>query len=171
MKPTLHLIMGLPGSGKTTLSKQIQKITKAVRLSSDEHRLLLFPEPTFSQKEHDNLYGILDHNVEHLLDSGHDVIYDANLNRCKHREEKYDLAKQHGANVLLWWVQTDQGLAKKRRISEQDHTLIPSDESPEQLFERISELIEKPSENEPYIAVDGTKITREYVKNLLSKPS
>ncbi len=159
--------MGLPGSGKTTLAKQIQNITKAVRLSSDEHRLLIFPEPTFSQKEHDNLYGILDHNVEHLLDSEHDVIYDANLNRLKHRQEKYALAKEHGADVVLWWVRTDIELAKNRRISEQNHTLIPDDETAEQLFDRISDLIEEPSENEPHITVDGTKITQSYIKKLI----
>lgn len=167
MKPTLHLLMGLPGSGKTTLAKNIQKITKAVRLSSDDYRLLVFPEPTFSQKEHDNLYGLLDHNVEHLLSAGLDVVYDANLNRRQHRDEKYALAKKHGANVKLWVLTTPEKLSKKRRIEDQDTTLLPEGESAELMFDRISEVYEPPQDDERGIEVDGTKITQELVEKLL----
>ena len=40
-RPILHLICGLPGSGKTTLSKQLEHACNAVRFSPDEwlHRL------------------------------------------------------------------------------------------------------------------------------------
>ncbi len=167
MKPTLHLLMGLPGSGKTTLAKHIQKLTKAVRLSSDDYRLLVFPEPTFSQKEHDNLYGLIDHNVEHLLSSGHSVIYDANLNRRHHRDEKYALAKKYGAEVKLWCLNTPENLSKKRRVEDQNDSLLPDGESPERMFDRISSLFEPPLVDEPCTYIDGTKITEETVKEIL----
>jgi len=167
--PTLHLLMGLPGSGKSTLAKHIQKLTRAVRLSSDEYRLLIFPEPCFSQKEHDSLYGIIDHNVEHLLTADHDVIYDANLNRLKHRQEKYAMAKKYDAKVILWWVKAPKDLAKQRRVSEQNHDLIPEGETPEKLFDRIANIIEEPKKDEQFIEVDGTKITQKYVKSLLEQ--
>lgn len=166
-QPTLHLLMGLPGAGKTTLAKTLQKLTKAARLSSDDYRTLIYPEPTFSQKEHDNLYGLLDHSVEHLLEANHDVIYDANLNRKIHREEKYELAKKYNAQVRLWWVRTPQELAKQRRIDEQDHLLIPDDETPEKMFDRIAKAFEPPDTDEKYTAVDGTLITKDSVKKLL----
>lgn len=34
--PTLHLICGLPGSGKTTLAKRLERDLPALRLTSDE---------------------------------------------------------------------------------------------------------------------------------------
>lgn len=166
-KPTLHLLMGLPGAGKTTLAKTLQKLTKAARLSSDDYRLLIYPEPTFSQKEHDNLYGLLDHSVGHLLEAEHDVIYDANLNRKIHRIEKYELAKKYDANVRLWWVQTAKELAKQRRVDEQESLLLPEGETPERMFDRIAEVFEKPEADEPYTAVDGTNVTTSSVKELL----
>lgn len=166
-QPTLHLLMGLPGAGKTTLAKTIQKITKAARLSSDDYRILIYPEPTFSQKEHDNLYGLLDHSVGHLLEADHDVIYDANLNRRVHRDEKYALAEKYGAKVKLWWVKTPQELAKQRRIDEQDHLLIPEGETPEKMFDRIAEVFEPPGEDENFTVVDGTGITKDKIKELL----
>lgn len=171
MKPTLHLLMGLPGAGKTTLAKTLQKITKAARLSSDDYRLIIYPEPTFSQKEHDNLYGLIDHSVEHLLEAGHDVIYDANLNRKTHRQEKYNLAKKYDSNTILWWVKTPKELAKKRRIDEQDHTLLPEGETSENMFERIASIIEVPKSDEPYIEIDGQSITAHVVKEALKTHS
>ncbi len=171
MHTTLHLMMGLPGAGKSTLAKTIHSITGAELLSSDEARLELFAQPSFSQEEHDKLYDILNHNVKHLLEKGRSAIYDANLNRKCHREEKYELAKKYDAKVVLWWVQTPRELAKKRRMSEQNHDLLPEGETAERMFERIAEIVEVPDESEPYVVVDGTKITDEYVKELLKQYS
>lgn len=166
-KPTLHLLMGLPGAGKTTLARVLQKLTKAARLSSDDYRLIIYPEPTFSQKEHDDLYALIDHSAEHLLAAEHDVIYDANLNRYSHRKEKYDLAKKYNANVILWWVCTPKELAKERRVKEQDKNLIPEGETSERMFDRIADILEEPGTDEKYIEVDGTKISEDEIRKLL----
>lgn len=164
---TLYLLMGLPGAGKTTLGKIIQKETKAIRLSSDEYRLLIFPEPTFTQQEHDNLYGLLDHNVEHLLAAGHSVIYDANLNRRHHRDEKYALAKRHNADVKLIWVKTDADFAKERRKKAQDERLIPQGETSEKMFDRIAAVFEPPQKDEPHEIINGEFITDNSIQKLL----
>ena len=159
--------MGLPGSGKTTLGNTLQHLTGAVRISSDEYRLMLFRKPKFTQSEHDNLYALIDHNTEHLLQAGHSVVYDANLNRLHHRQEKYELAAKYGSEVKLWWVCVPEDLAKERRVAEQDKRLVPSGETSSNMFDRIAAVIEEPAKNEPHVVVDGTKITPEYVKEFL----
>ncbi len=163
------MLMGLPGSGKTTLAKKLEKLTGAERLSSDDYRLRMFPDPTFTQEEHDNLYRILDHNVDHLLATGKSVIYDANLNRRMHREEKYQLAKKHNARVVLWWLKTPDDLSKRRRIDDQNHILLPKDTTPEQLFERVAGVFEAPEADEPCYIFDGTHVTDERVEAALSE--
>ena len=166
-KPTLHLLMGLPGSGKTTLASIIASITGATLVSSDESRLLMFEKPCFSSEEHDMLYATLDHNVEHLLEAGKDVIYDANLNRLEHRQQKYVLASKHGAEVKLWWVQVPEAYAKNRRINEQDARLIPNGETSAKMFDRIAGIIEEPLDSEHCIMIDGTDIKPETIAKLL----
>src|ERR1700693_1036268 len=110
--PTLYLMLGYPGAGKTTTAKIIAELTGAVHLSSDETRQVLFAYPTFKEHEHAQLYSHLDRELEKLMKESKDVIYDANLNRHRHRLEKYALAKRHDYQVKLIWVQTPEELAK-----------------------------------------------------------
>ncbi|MDA0233194.1 MAG: AAA family ATPase [Chloroflexi bacterium] len=38
MKPTLHLVCGLTGAGKTTLARQLEPDLPALRLAADDRR-------------------------------------------------------------------------------------------------------------------------------------
>lgn len=169
MKQTLYLMMGLPGAGKTTAAGIIAELTGAVHLSSDQARVMLWPEPDFSEEEHQALYEYLNEQTEKLLKSGKSVVYDANLNRYEHRQEKYDLAHRLEVETVLCWVKTPREIAKTRRIEETaHHHLVKPGENAGEMFERIAHLIEEPHENEPYIEIDGTKITPEHIKTQLS---
>lgn len=165
--PTLYLMMGLPGAGKTTTAKIISELTGAEHISSDETRLKMFPHPSFSESEHNQLYHLLDKRTEELLKAGNNVIYDANLNRYRHRKEKYAICERTGTKPVLIWIQTPKELAKVRATGPHRANLVPSHESPQDMFERISRVIEQPHPNEPYVAVDGTKITPDYVRQQL----
>jgi predicted kinase len=169
MHPMLYLMLGYPGAGKTTTAKVIHDLTGAEHLSSDAVRLELFPKPSFSQVEHDELYAELDRRTEQMLESGKDVIYDANLNRYQHRKDKYDICNRTGAKAVLLWVKTPKELAKTRAVHESRFHLVPKDERPADMFERIARIIEEPTIDEPYIEVDGTKVTKPYIAELLKQ--
>jgi len=161
--PALFLLLGFPGAGKTTAAEVIADLTGATHLSSDKARMDLFGKPSFSKAEHDELYRSLDKQTEELLAQGKSVIYDANLNRYKHRKEKYRICEHTGAKPILIWVQTPKDIARGRAVHTERLHLVPPSESPRQMFDRIAEIIEEPDEQEPYIALDGTKINPQAV--------
>lgn len=163
----LYMMFGYPGAGKTTTSQAIARLTGAQHLQSDRVRLELFPEPAFSQDEHSTLYTTLDNRTEQLLREGKDVIYDANLNRRQHRQDKYDICERTGATPVLVWVQTEKNLSRVRAMDDSRKRLWPPDETPNQVFDRVAEALQEPDSDEPYVIIDGTKISDDYIKNVL----
>lgn len=160
-------MLGYPGAGKTTTAEIIHAQTGAIHLSSDKMRLEMFDRPTFSADEHDKLYAALDAQTEQLLSEGKSVIYDANLNRYQHRQEKYEICEKSHAEPVLIWLQTPRALAKERAMHDSRKQLIPKQETAADMFERIADIIEEPTANEQAIALDGSNVTRESVASAL----
>lgn len=166
-KPTLYLMLGYPGAGKTTAAHHIANLTGAVLLTSDKIRLELFPKPTFSPEEHAKLYAAIDHRAEQLLKGGTSVIYDANLNRYQHRKEKYDICDRTGARPVLVWRKTPRDIAKIRATDEARNHLIPANETAENMFERIAGIIEPPQDSENAVVLSGEDVTEQEIKAAL----
>lgn len=168
--PTLYLMLGYPGAGKTSVAEKIAQASGAVHLNSDWFRLHMYKNPTFSQEEHDSLYGNLDYLCELILSTGKSVIYDANLNRFEHRKEKYDIADKIGAKVKLVFVNTDKDIAKQRATVEADKNPAhrPFGNMASKTFERLTSEIELPRPSEPTIKIDGGKFTDDEIKTITS---
>ena len=86
-------ITGLPASGKTALAEAIMRRLyewyeiKVVNLESDTLRKVLTPEPTYSHKERDWLYGVMAYIGQMLTTNGINVIFDATGNKRAHRDK------------------------------------------------------------------------------------
>lgn len=165
MQPTLYLMLGYPGAGKTTVAKLISEITGATHLWADHERAKRFAHPTFTQDENDTLYTSMNQEASQLLASGKSVVFDTAFNHFEDREKLRDIAKQNNAITLVIWVQTNRNLAEKRAIESDgndphrklDHHMTHQD------FHRLSDKLEEPRSNEAVITIDGTKVTRAYI--------
>lgn len=166
-KPTLYLMLGYPGSGKTTVSEYISQVTGAVHLNSDQFRIHMFKNPlNISETDHENMYRMLDHITEQTLKSGKSVIYDANLNRYAHRKEKYDICANTGAKAKLIWVKADEENARRRATVDAkkypEHR--PFGNMDQDTFERLIGQIEPPKTDERAIIIDGNNLNKENIE-------
>lgn len=169
-KPTLYLMLGYPGAGKTTVSDIIRDLTGAVHLNSDRFRQHMFSKPLeITNEEHENMYKHLDYIAETILESGKSVIYDANLNKFAHRQEKYEIAKNLGVKAKLIWVRTDPEIARKRATIDAHNNPVnrPFGNMQTQTFERLIQGIETPKDDEHAIEISGKEISPENVAKAL----
>ncbi|MEZ4679880.1 MAG: AAA family ATPase [Caldilineaceae bacterium] len=120
MMATLHLMVGLPCSGKTTLARELESRYSALRLTPDEWQLRLFGQDA-EDPEHHARHSL----IEALL---------------------WEIASRAlvlGTNVILdygFWAQEEREdyrlRAKQLRASSEVHFL---DVSPEELLRRLAQ--------------------------------
>lgn len=78
----LHLMVGLPCSGKTTLAKNLEKEFRALRLTPDEWHLRLYGDDLSEEghdKRHDTIEDLMWEVAASVLGAGVPVILDFGL--------------------------------------------------------------------------------------------
>jgi predicted kinase len=80
-------VCGLPGVGKTSISKELAKLTRWVVLSTDKIRKELVPNPIYSAEEKRLIYDVLVLIAKYLYQSGTSCILDGTFNTHYSREE------------------------------------------------------------------------------------
>ena len=110
-KPTLTLMVGLPGAGKTTRAKELEQATGAVRFTPDEWHLFLFGDDFHNPREHalhdqrhDRVEELQWRLGKRLLAQGVSVILDFGFWAKEQREEKYREAQALGVEFSLCYV-------------------------------------------------------------------
>lgn len=164
------MMLGIPGSGKTSVSEYMAKLTKAVHISSDQFRKHMFDNPEhITEIEHDQIYSMLDYITVQILKSGKSVIYDANLNQYVHRQQKYKICAEVGAVPKLIWVKTDKEVARRRATKQADlhprHR--PFGNMKTETFNRLVQQMEEPKKNEKTALISGDEIDEEEIKRVI----
>lgn len=99
-RPRLITFCGLPGSGKTTIAKEVEKTTGAVRLNTDEWVAALgvdFWDDAFRDKLQVRLY---EHGIA-LLKLGQSIILEDLLWRRDERDRHREVAHELGAAIEI----------------------------------------------------------------------
>lgn len=113
-RATLHLLVGLPGSGKTTLAHSLLTERRAVLLSPDEWMLPLFGS-TYTDQEHDVLEGRLLALGFDVLRAGVDVIVDFGLWARDERTALRALAADADFACVVHYLEIEES-ERRRRI-------------------------------------------------------
>ncbi|HSX36387.1 MAG TPA: ATP-binding protein [Patescibacteria group bacterium] len=169
---TLFLMVGYPGSGKTTVSKWIHELTGATHLWADHIRNERFPHPTHSHQENLELYAALNQDTEDLLAAGNSVIFDTNFNFYKDRKKLKVIAAKAGARTVVVWITTPKDIARRRATehsADQDTRVWGN--MPLERFERISSNLQEPGPEEQPIKLDGSDLSRETLEAILRQNS
>jgi predicted kinase len=168
-RQTLFLMVGYPGSGKTTASKIIHKQTSAVHLWADAERRKMFEHPTHSRRESKKLYDHLNTVTSRLLNEGKSVIFDTNFNFYKDRQCLREIATKHGAQTIVIWITTPKAVARQRAVHDRQLRNGYQFVLPEADFERMSNHLQEPRKDEYTIELAGQGITAKVVADTLSQ--
>ena len=119
-------ITGLPGSGKSTTARILQKMlgelgVKAHIISSDALRKIATPNPKYTEEERDIVYGALVYTAKMLTECGVNVIIDATGNKRKYRE----LARKEIEKFLEAYLKCPLEICIKREMSRKETHQAP----------------------------------------------
>ena len=114
--PILHLICGLPGSGKTTLAKNIAASTGAIRFSPDEWIKDIWNDKaeTEGNQYRDQIEQLQWKTAKHMLQNSIDVIIEWGTWGRTEREKLRDEAKGVGAKVKFYQLNISREILKER---------------------------------------------------------
>jgi predicted kinase len=166
-KPTLYLFIGYPGAGKTTIAKLIAETTGAKHIWADVVRHKLFPKPTHSKEESDELYKQLNEATDYLLSRGKSVVFDTNFNRLADRKHLRKIAKNQNAETQIIWVTTSEKIAKERAVKSHKSRNLYDMNMSEERFNTIVSKLEPPLKSEPVIKIDDGRLNKGDIKKLL----
>lgn len=126
--PGLVLVGGLPGTGKSHLSRLLAQRVPVTVIESDAMRRILFPRPAYSAAENARLFGAIHEVTGYLLAWNRCVLLDATTLRAAHRQPLYSIADEHRAWSTVVFTSASPGLVK-RRLEQRNRRTSRSDSS------------------------------------------
>ncbi len=153
--PTIHLMHGFIGCGKTTIAKKIQKETGAILLTHDDFMIKEFgrnPED-FSKERFDLIDRKIKLIAQKEIQKGNSVIMDYGFWEKETRKKYFDWAKSLTQKVIFHAVQCDIKTAKQRALKRTEDDLtqfVINEEIFSDRLKRFEPMTEKESQTEGY---------------------
>lgn len=147
---TLHLMVGLPCSGKTTLARVLEQKYEALRLTPDEWQIRLFGQDAIDP-QHNARHSLIEalqwEVAERALVLGTNVILDFGFWTSEEREDFRSRAKQLGASSEVHFLDVphDELLRRLARRNAQPGLAF---HIPEEMMKPWIALFQKPTPDE-----------------------
>lgn len=144
---TLHIICGMPGSGKTTLAQRLEREANALRLSSDEWMARIVGDG-YDDTKRDAIHAVQYDIAARVLALGASVVLEAGFWGKSERDHMRAIAKAAGAGFRLHYLDVPLEELKRRLVVR--NAAMPANTfrvEPEWLDDWIKQF-EPPSEDE-----------------------
>jgi len=155
--PTLHLLCGFVGAGKTTFARKLEQEIRAVRLSPDEWVVGLYGHNPPAEKFRDAYSRVVDliwQQAVRLLALGLDVILDFGFWSRASRDDVRARAASLGVAYKLYFVHCPDDVMRRRVLGRS--TELPADALwiDEAAFELFQTKFEPPGEDEEHVRIE-----------------
>ncbi len=148
---TLHLMCGLPCSGKTTLAKELEHTHAALRLTPDEWHTRLFGQDLTDEAHNDRhnlIEAIMWEVAARTLSLGTNVILDFGVWAKEEREDFRARAAKLGASSEVHFLNVSKGELLKR-LAARNAQLPPNTFAiPEEQLKEWMRVFQPPTSNE-----------------------
>jgi len=157
MKPTIHMLCGLPCSGKSTLAKKIETERKAFTFSFDEWMVSIFGpnhSDMIGSQYAPKLIILMNNLCTRLLELGVDVIIDDGFTSRDSRDGMRRMAVELGANHKLYFLSCAEEILLQRLQRRNANLKDGEVFIPEYKFKKFLEIFEPPGDDEDFILVN-----------------
>lgn len=157
--PSLFLLYGFPGAGKTYFARQLCEELQAAHIQGDRIRFELFDQPRYDRQENDIVSHLMAYMAEEFLQAGISVVFDVNAMRATQRRELREMSRKLKATTILVWFQIDTESAftrviKRDRRKQDDKYATPIDRS---TFDSVINAMQNPAPTEEYMVISGKR--------------
>jgi len=166
------LIFGLPGSGKTTLAREVSKYFNCPFVSTEEVRSFLYEEDNvpddkdFSPEELVISYNTVFFLTKYIVENNLDIVIEGVFRNVGQRKKIYDLANENAQSVYAFCLKCDKDIIMERLINRKlEKTISPCGPS---TINRIEQIFEVPQKGEECYLVDNNEMI-DKAKNFIIK--
>jgi len=154
--PRLILMVGLPGTGKSTLARRLAALLPAPIVESDRVRRVLFQWPRHTLNESRRVHQVCRVLIEQLLRQGSSVIFDATNLIEAHRALVYQIADRLRVPLVILFVTAPPEVVRDR-LEGRSRQRDPEDasEATWSVYERMQRQMEPIGR--PYLEVDTSQ--------------
>ena len=155
-KPTLLIMIGAPGSGKSHIAEQFAKKNDYIHINSDSVRAQYFPNPNYSEDERKQVYIKIHELVTDILKRGSNVILDGNLLTNSDRIKALDHYKKLNSNVKFVFLDVPSEIAIRRAVSRRTSGSGMYNTMPLSRAEEMHRVFERPITQLPLVVIKDT---------------